>query len=347
MKSSRWYGSSFASAVLRASIVRRQDHLAHVMNALRIEEHVLGAAQADAFGAEAAGDFGIVSACRALVRTFSVRYLSAQFMICANGAGQFGFDGGHLPFHDFAGAAVEADPVVRAVGLAVDGDASGSCASICTAPAPATQGVPMPRATTAAWLVMPPVLVRMPSETCMPPMSAGSVSRRTRMIFSPLGDALLGLFGGEGDLADRRARRGGQALGEHVRVGLGVEHRVQQLIEAGRIDAQNRGLLVDQLFLDHLDGDPHGRAGGALAVAGLEHVQLALFDGELEVLHVLDSASRAMSLILSSSFQLFVLHLPIWSQWMRRADAGDDVFALGVDEEFAVELVLRRSRGCA
>ncbi len=57
---------------------------------------------------------------------------------------------------------------------------------MCSEPAPATQGVPMPRATTAAWLVIPPVLVRMPSETCMPPMSAGSVSRRTRMIFSPL-----------------------------------------------------------------------------------------------------------------------------------------------------------------
>ena len=41
-------------------------------------------------------------------------------------------------------------------------------ASMRTSPAPATQGLPMPRATTAAWLVMPPVEVRMPSAACMP-----------------------------------------------------------------------------------------------------------------------------------------------------------------------------------
>ena len=54
-----------------------------------------------------------------------------------------------------------------------------------TSPAPATQGLPMPRATTAAWLVMPPVEVRMPSAACMPWMSSGEVSRRTRITFSP------------------------------------------------------------------------------------------------------------------------------------------------------------------
>ena len=50
---------------------------------------------------------------------------------------------------------------------------------------PATQGVPMPRATTAAWEVMPPVAVRMPWATCMPPMSSGEVSLRTSSTFLP------------------------------------------------------------------------------------------------------------------------------------------------------------------
>ena len=35
-------------------------------------------------------------------------------------------------------------------------------------PAPQTQGRPMPRATTAAWLVMPPRAVRMPAAACIP-----------------------------------------------------------------------------------------------------------------------------------------------------------------------------------
>ena len=54
-------------------------------------------------------------------------------------------------------------------------------------PAPATQHFPMPRVTTAAWLVMPPREVRMPFATSMPWMSSGVVSARTRMtgIFLP------------------------------------------------------------------------------------------------------------------------------------------------------------------
>ncbi len=43
----------------------------------------------------------------------------------------------------------------------------------------------MPRATTAAWLVLPPRLVRMPWAAIMPCRSSGLVSRRTRITFSP------------------------------------------------------------------------------------------------------------------------------------------------------------------
>jgi len=50
---------------------------------------------------------------------------------------------------------------------------------------PETQHSPMPRATTAAWLVMPPRTVRMPSAAFMPSMSSGDVSKRTRTTFSP------------------------------------------------------------------------------------------------------------------------------------------------------------------
>src|SRR5256885_11242302 len=53
--------------------------------------------------------------------------------------------------------------------------------------------------------------------------------------------------------------------------------------DLGGIDAENGGLLVDEPFLHHVDGDLHSGLRGALAVAGLEHVELALFDGELEV----------------------------------------------------------------
>ncbi len=40
--------------------------------------------------------------------------------------------------------------------------------SIFSRPAPQTQGLPMPRATTAAWLVMPPRAVRIPTAATIP-----------------------------------------------------------------------------------------------------------------------------------------------------------------------------------
>ena len=55
-----------------------------------------------------------------------------------------------------------------------------AAASMCSASTPQTQGLPMPRAMTAAWLVLPPWLVRMPSAAVMPARSSGVVSQRTR-----------------------------------------------------------------------------------------------------------------------------------------------------------------------
>ena len=47
-------------------------------------------------------------------------------------------------------------------------------------------------------------------------------------------------------------------------------------------------LLVDQLLLHQVAGDLQAGAAGALAGAGLQHVELALLDGELDVLHFLE-----------------------------------------------------------
>ena len=52
-------------------------------------------------------------------------------------------------------------------------------------PTPETHGMCHPRHVTAAWLVIPPVLVKMPAALCMPSTSSGLVSFRTRMTFSP------------------------------------------------------------------------------------------------------------------------------------------------------------------
>ena len=57
--------------------------------------------------------------------------------------------------------------------------------SIFMSPAPTIQHLPHPRQTSAAWLVMPPRAVRMPSAARMPSTSSGFVSSRTRIDLIP------------------------------------------------------------------------------------------------------------------------------------------------------------------
>ena len=58
-KSLRCIGSSFARALRAGLLVARQNHRLHVREAVLGEEHVLGAAEADALGAERAGSLRV------------------------------------------------------------------------------------------------------------------------------------------------------------------------------------------------------------------------------------------------------------------------------------------------
>ena len=124
---------------------------------------------------------------------------------------------------------------------------------------------------------------------------------------------------------------------------LAIEDRGEQLVElVGRV-AQDGGFPVDELFLDHVHGELEGGEGGALAVAGLEHEDLAVLDGELEVLHVLEVLLERRADVVQ--FRVGGGHfLRELGDRFGGAHAGDDVFALGVDEEFAVELLLAVGR---
>ena len=49
---------------------------------------------------------------------------------------------------------------------------------------PETQGLPIPLATTAAWLVIPPLAVNIPLAACIPCISSGEVSTLTKIVSS-------------------------------------------------------------------------------------------------------------------------------------------------------------------
>ena len=153
----------------------------------------------------------------------------------------------------------------------------------------------MPRATTAAWLVMPPRAVRMPAAACMPWMSSGLVSMRTRMTSRPWRLQRLGLVGVEHDLAGGRAGRGRQA-GRDARACSASGSMVG--CSSWSSAAGSMRITASSLRDDALVGAGRRRscsaaARGALARARLQHPELAVLDRELDVLHVAVVRARA------------------------------------------------------
>ena len=103
----------------------------------------------------------------------------------------------------------------------------------------------------------------------------------------PRARLLDGFIGSENDLADGGSRGSGQARGQHFDLtALLIQARNQEVVELVRIDAEDGLFLGDQAFLDHLNRNSHRGQAGALAVARLQHVELAVLHGELEVLDV-------------------------------------------------------------
>ena len=155
-----------------------------------------------------------------------------------------------------------------------------------------------------------------------------------------LGRARDGVVAREHDLAHGGAGAGVQTGRERLVLLGGVELRVQELVELSGIDAAHGLLAGDQTLLDHLDGNAQGGGGGALAHAGLEHPELALLDGELDIAHIaiviLERQEDVLELLACGLEARGGLEI---GDGLGVADAGDDVLALGVDQKVAVELL--------
>ena len=168
---------------------------------------------------------------------------------------------------------------------------------------------------------------------------------------------LFGLLAGEGNTAHGASGACGQTLGNDgvfLLVGA-VQNGVQQLIQLSGADAHHHLALVDQTLLEHVHG--HGQSGhaGTLAHAALQHVQLAVLDGELDVEHVVeivfeDAADVAELFIglghelLHGMHVLVLLVLGVIVEGVGGTDTGHHVLALGIDEPLAVELVVAGGR---
>ena len=102
---------------------------------------------------------------------------------------------------------------------------------------------------------------------------------------------LFSFLRGEDDFADGSTGNGIDAgsqdfQGQGFPVDLGIDHGIEEPFNVLGFDAENGFLSGDELFGSHIDSDSKGGGGGALAGARLEHVELAILDGKLHVLHV-------------------------------------------------------------
>ena len=100
----------------------------------------------------------------------------------------------------------------------------------------------------------------------------------------------LGLVSGKADLTGRSTRASWKTSCECLCFLLccWVEDRNEEGRDRVGRDLEERCLLVDELLFVHLNSDTNRCETSAFTVTSLKHVELVVFNGELEVLHVLE-----------------------------------------------------------
>ncbi len=139
---------------------------------------------------------------------------------------------------------------------------------------PATHGLPIPRATTAACEVMPPCAVSTPCAWIRPWMSSGVVSQRTRITASPALPRSAAVSASRTIFPDAAP---GEALSPCAATSNSrvlVEPRMEELVELGRVDPRDGLVPLDQPFAGHVDRRLERRRRRPLRGARLEEVEL-------------------------------------------------------------------------
>ena len=327
-----------AQLLQRRRLLRRrvgQDHAAHHGQAVLAQEHVLGAAQADALGARATGRWRRPRRCRRWPARPGgpVRMSSAHDSTVAKAGGGAAAVSGTWPATTMPGPAVEGDPValVRVTSPTVT-EWAGQAQDLGPdhgrlAPAPGHHGG-------VADQTAPGGQDPLGGQHAVHVLGRGLAAHQNDLL-APL-RRRGGVVGREVDPAHGGARAGAEALGPH-RVARPGELRVQHRVEMVLGDARHGLGLGDAQVAraHHVHRHLQGGRAGALAHPGLQHPELALVDGELGVAHVAVVAFEAGEDGQQLGVHLGELLLEL-GDGLGVADAGHHVLALGVDQEVAV-----------
>ena len=314
------------------------DHFAEGVDTAFAEEHVLGTAQADALRAERGGLLGVLrgvcigahAECLVFVGHFHDAAEVTAVGVCGNG--------GDEAVVDVAGGAVQRDAVAFMIHFAGEGELLVLFVHLDVAAAGDAAGAHAARDDCRVG-----GLAAADGQDALRILHAldvlrGGLEADEDDLFALL--ALFdGVFSGEDDGAGSGARGSRDALADDVLLvrlfqGVGVELRVQEHIERLRIDLHESFLLGDHALVDEVARDLDSGGSGTLAVTRLQHIEFAVFDGELHVLHIAVMLFEDLADFLEFviSFGEHVLHL---GDGHRGTDTCDDVFALCVGQEFA------------
>ncbi len=140
-----------------------------------------------------------------------------------------------------------------------------------------------------------------------------------------------------------RTRRSRQAARNHVNLGAGIKARVKQLIQLGRVDPPQRFIPVNKSFLDQVDSHLYRGGGCPLPGAGLQYVKLPPLNGELNILHVAVVGLKAAAVFGKLAVDFGHLLAELFNG-LGRADTGDHILSLGINQVFAINFRLPRGR---
>ena len=319
------------------------DHLADSLDAVLSEEHVLGTAQADALSTQ-------IHCLLCVTRVISVGH-DQQLTSCvcpAHEAVEVLVAGsGHgcdLLAVDVAGGAVDGDPVALDELVAVDleglcllidfdlvvvaaaGDTAGAHTTSnngCVAGHAAADGQDALRDLHTHDI-----------------LGAGLQTHQNDLLHLAGLDHLLCLFSSKDDLAAGRTGRSCQTLADDLcsLQGSSVELGMQQGIQLLGLHAQDSLLLGDHALVHQVTCDLQSSLSGTLAVTGLQHVQVAVLNGELHILHIAEVVLQTGSDLNELVVDLRHLLVQV-ADGRRSADTSNDVLALCIDEVLAHQLL--------
>ena len=159
--------------------------------------------------------------------------------------------------------------------------------------------------------------------------------------------------GVEHNLARCRARGRGQARRQHIARCVGIQCRVQQLVERRRLAPQHCRVRANQTGFRHMHCDFERGLCGALARPGLQHPQFLALNSELDILHIaimgFEDFKDPRQFGIDRRHRLFHgqrlgpgTFACGLGQILRRADAGNDILTLRIDQIFAIIGILAR-----